>query len=431
MSDTLLIHYSITEPHNATWALSNDAGEIIDKITTGTLEELSEAAASHPMVMLLDSQCLHINQLKLPTHNMQKMLKAIPFALEEYIAEDIENFHFVISRNKHNDTTSVVGVDKDTLRQIIDIFQQVGITLEKIIPDTLCMAADAESRQWVCLNFNENTYLQTDVLNGMASTPELIPYILSSKLKEAEDKPKKLLLFCEQENTSVFDVLNFEEMGVAAMEDETEENGDKEDGGTEIINVVYNTHPLVVFCGHYKQAMPLNLLQNEFKVNRKSSGNWQHWRLAASLIAIWLVLHLGLTGFQLSQLTDENKVTKAKIEQIYKKSFPKSKKIVNPRAQMEQKLNALRSNAGGAGNGLVYLLAQSFGAVSHDKKNITLQTLTFRNNRMDIGLDSKNLQTIETLNQNLNKSGRIKSEITSSSSEKNKVKGNLRIEGRS
>lgn len=429
MSDTLLIHYSISTPQQATWGLSNDAGEIIDKITTGSLEELSEAAANHPVVLLLDSQCLHINQLQLPTQNMQKMLKAIPFALEEFIAEDIEDFHFVISRNKHNDTTAVVGIDKQTLQQIIDLFQQAGITLEKIIPDTLCMAADARDRQWVCLNFNENTYLQTDVLNGMASTPELIPYILNSKLNETEDRPEKLLLFCEQENTEAFDGLDFEDMGIGeAGDDDASDDGNTV---TEVINVVYNTHPLVVFCGHYRQAMPLNLLQNEFKVKRKSSGNWQHWRLAASLAASWLVLHLGLTGYQLSQLKEENRVTKAKIEQIYKRSFPKSKKIVNPRAQMEQKLNALRSSAGGAGNGLIYLLAQSFGAVSHDKKNITLQTLTFRNNRMDIGLDSNNLQTIETLNQKLNKSGNIKSEITSSSSEKNKVKGNLRIEGRS
>ena len=428
MSDTLLIHYSIEEPHQATWALSNDAGEIIDKITTGSLEELSEIASSHPVVMLLNSQCLHINQLQLPTQNMQKMLKAIPFALEEFIAEDIENFHFVVSRNKHSDKTSVVGIDKDTLQQIIDIFQQVGITLEKIIPDALCMAADAESRQWVCLNFNENSYLQTDVLNGMASTPELIPYILGSKLKDETGKPEKILLFSEQENTEVFDNLDFETMGINTPQGEGSGN---DNSNTEIINVVYNTHPLVVFCGHYKQAMPLNLLQNKFKNKRKSSGNWQRWRLAASLAAIWLVMHLGLTGFQLSQISEDNKNTQAKIEQIYKKSFPNSKRIVNPRAQMEQKLKALRANAGGAGDGLIYLLAQSFGSVTHDTQNITLQSLAFRNNRMDIGLESTNLQTIETLNQNLNKSGKIKSEITSSSSEKNKVKGNLRIEGRS
>jgi len=66
-----------------------------------------------------------------------------------------------------------------------------------------------------------------------------------------------------------------------------------------------------VFCGHYKQALPLNLLQHKFKLKRKSSGYWHHWRLAASLAAAWLVLNLGVTGFQYMQLQDENSISKA------------------------------------------------------------------------------------------------------------------------
>ena len=98
---------------------------------------------------------------------------------------------------------------------------------------------------------------------------------------------------------------------------------------------------------------------------------------------------------------------------------------------MEQKLKELKGTAGSSSQGLIFLLAESFGTLSHDKKNITLQSLTFRNNRMDIGLESSNLQAVENLNKNLNNNKNIKSEITSSSSEKDKVKGNLRIEERS
>ncbi len=416
MSDTLLIHYNIENAHQATWALCSDAGELTGKISSGTLDELSEATANHRTVVLLNSQCLHINQLQLPTQNLQKMLKAVPYAIEEFIAEDIENFHFVIARNKHNNLVAVVGIDKITLTNIIQIFQQANITIEKIIPDVLCMAAD--DQQWVCLNYLDTSYLQTDRLNGIALSNDVLPYIISSKLQdETQNLPEKILLFTEQENTAAFDQLQLDNLS----------SGEK----LEIINIVYNKHPLVVFCGHFKQALPLNLLQHEFKNKRKSSGLWQHWRLAASLAAIWLVLNLALTGFQYTQIKDENNITKAKIEKIYKKAFPKSRKIINPRVQMEQKLKELKSGTGNSNNGLIFLLAESFGTLSSDKKNITLQSLTFRNNRMDIGLDGTNLQAIENLNKNLNASNKIKSEIISSSSEKDKVKGNLRIEGRS
>jgi general secretion pathway protein L len=414
MSETLLIHYNINNSQQATWALCNDAGELTGKITTGLLDELSELATSHPAVVLLSSQCLHINQLQLPTQNMQKMLKAIPYVLEEFIADDIENFHFVISKNKHDHAISVVGIEKNTLQDIIHAFQQANINIERIIPDALCLAGDAADKQWACLNFQEDSYLQTDTLNGIALSHDLLPYVINSKLQDENlSKPDKILFFSEQDNSSAFDEIKIEDEDI------------------EVIKLVYNTHPLVVFCGHYRRALPLNLLQHEFKPKRKSSGLWQHWRLAASLAGIWLVLHLSLAGFQYSQLADENKVTKARIEKIYKTAFPKSRKIVNPRAQMEQKLNELKGNAGGGNNGLIFLLAESFGTLDQNKENITLQALTFRNNRMDISLDSTNLQTIENLNQTLNNNTNIKSEIVSSSSEKDKVKGNLRIEWRS
>lgn len=415
MSETLLIHYNIDEAQQATWSFCNATGELSTKISTGSLSELAEIARDHPVIILLNSQCLHINQLQLPTQNMQKLLKAVPYAIEEFIADDIDNFHFVIARNKHNSATSVVGINKDTLKSIIQTFQEASINVEKIIPDALCLAAG--STQWCCLNYKNLSYLQTDITNGMVVSHDLLPYVLSSKLQdESLTRPEKILLFCEQEDSHAFDALKTENI----IGDDIEVN-----------NIVYNTHPLVVFCGNYKQAMPLNLLQHEFKIRRKSSGYWQHWRLAASLAAIWLVLHLGLTGFQHAQLKQENLATKVKIEKIYKKAFPQSRKIINPRVQMEQKLKELKGSSGNGNKGMLFLLAESFGTLNLDKKNINLQSLTFRNNRMDIGLESSNLQAIETLNTNLNRNKKIKSEIISSSSEKDKVKGNIRIEGRS
>ena len=89
MSDTLLIHYNIENAQQATWALCNNDGELTGKITTGSLAELSAAAADRTSVVLLNSHCLHINQLQLPTQNLQKLLKALPYSIEEFIADDV------------------------------------------------------------------------------------------------------------------------------------------------------------------------------------------------------------------------------------------------------------------------------------------------------------------------------------------------------
>ena len=412
MSDTLLIHYNIENNNQASWALCNDAGELTSRITTGPLVDLQDLTAKHLSVVLLDSQCLHINELQLPTLNLQKLLKAVPFAIEEFIADDIENIHFVISKSKASNTTNVVGINKSTLQLIIDNFQAADILIEKIIPDALCLAAN--NTQWAALNFQSNSYLQTSKLNGMVVPHDSLTYLFENKLgDESVTKPEKILLFRESENDTAFDLESLEKHDI------------------ELVEITYNTHPLVVFSGNYRQALPLNLLQHDFKVKSKSSGYWLQWRLAASLAGFWLLLHLGVTAFQLNQLKEENILTKNKIEKIYKTAFPKSRKINNARRQMEQKLKALKSNSGTASNGLLFILQKSFNSLDQEAKDVTFQSITYRNNRMDIGLDSKNLQAIETLNKKLNSNDEIKSEISSSSSENNKVKGNLRIEARS
>lgn len=414
MSDTLLIHYNIENSAQTSWALCNDEGELTSRISSGSLEDLTELARDHQSIVLLNSQCLHINELQLPTQNMQKMLKAVPFAIEEFIADDIEKLHFVVAKQKSSNTTSVVGINRSTLQKIIDNFQAADIFIDKIIPDALCLAAN--DQQWAALNYQNHSYLQTSQLNGMMIPDDALPYALKSKLDdEATVKPEKLLLFCESENTSALDLEHLE----------------IDDDDIELVNIVYNAHPLVVFCGNYKQASKLNLLQHDFKIKSKSFGYWQQWRLAAALAAVWLVLHLSVTAFQYNQVKAENIAVKNKIEKIYKTSFPKSRKINNPRKQMEQKLNALKSANGSASSGLLFLLEKSFSGLDQETKDITFQSITYRNNRMDIGLESKNLQAIENLNKKINTNNTIKAEISSSSSEKDKVKGNIRIEGRS
>ncbi len=97
---------------------------------------------------------------------------------------------------------------------------------------------------------------------------------------------------------------------------------------------------------------------------------------------------------------------------------------------MEQKLKELKNASGNATNGLLFMLEESFSGLNQETKDINFKSFTFRNNRLDIGLESKNLQATETLNKKLNTSKTIKSEITASSSEKNIVKGNLRVEAR-
>ncbi len=423
MSETLLLHYDPDAPETASWLLCNAQGEATTKVSSGTLAEVLPIARTHHVVVLLDSHCLHNNQLQLPTQNQQKMLRAVPYALEDFIAEDVEDFHFVITADKIHNRTAVAGIRKDTLKTIIDTLNEAGLTVDTIIPDALCMAAD--DTQWVILKHGDNCYFQHGMYSGTIFNTELIPYVLQQNLQQ--HCPEKILLFSHSDDDQT-------ETLISNIQQTVTDNIQNPDGeeidntqNIEIIPLRYNSHPLVVFCGFYKQALALNLRRGVFKSRQKNNAYWPYWRLTAALSVIWLLLHLGLTAFWYNQLKQQNIAMHAQIRQIYEKTFPASTRIINPRVQMGQKLKALR-NGGKSGQGLLYLLSESFGTLSRSDKNITLQSLDYRNNRMDIGLVSTNLQAIENLNKRLNDNPVINAQVTSSSSEKNRVKGILRIQ---
>ena len=405
MPDTLLIHYRPTQPEAATWSLANDAGELTSRITTGTLEDAAEIAKQHRVVVLLDNTSVHINSVTLPVRNQQKLLRAIPFALEEDIADDVEAMHFVASKIINDQPTAVASINRNHLDVILDSFSNAGITVDSIIPDSICLAANPN--QWCALFHNNEVTLQTGALNGHIYDLELFDTVLLTELKN-QDKPEKILLF-HNSNDSLPDTSSFTDEDI------------------EIVNVQYNTHPLVIYANHYKLASELDLLQHEYKPQRTGVFDWRQWRLAASLGIIWLALSLGITGYQLYQTNQKNSALNSEITNIYKSAFPESKRIINPRLQMEQKLKELKVGGTGAGDNMISLIANSSHALATEP-DITVQTLNFRNGRLDITINSKNLKAIQDLNNRLNKAPEIKSEIVSSSSEQNQVKANLRVQ---
>ena len=83
-------------------------------------------------------------------------------------------------------------LDKDTKEPI----PFANIIVEKIIPDALCLAAN--NKQWVCLNYLDNSYLQTDTLNGMIFSHDILPYVVTNMLQDEKQViPEKILFFNE------------------------------------------------------------------------------------------------------------------------------------------------------------------------------------------------------------------------------------------
>ncbi|MCW8924299.1 MAG: type II secretion system protein GspL, partial [Gammaproteobacteria bacterium] len=306
MADTLLIHFDPKNPDHATWSLVNAAGEMATMLSQGSLNDATPLAAKHQTVVLLDSTAIHVDSVELPIRNQQKLLRAAPFALEEKIADDIDELHFVAGKTAADGRTPVAAINRNTLDGILTTLRQYKIEPVAIIPDALCLTAN--SQQWSVLIHNDQANIQFDTYDAGEFDRNILALLLESELlKDGRKTPEKIILL-----TADGDDADTQDIDSIIPE------------GTELIRVSYNTHPLVVYCGEYKHALALNLLQGEYKPASKSDINWQRWRLAASLATIWLCLHLGIISVQQNEFQNSNKKLQVEIDNIYKKAFPES-----------------------------------------------------------------------------------------------------------
>jgi len=116
------------------------------------------------------------------------------------------------------------------------------------------------------------------------------------------------------------------------------------------------------------------------------------------------------------------------IEETFRKASPETKRVVNPRVQMQQKLDALQKGAADEG-GFLVLLGKT-GNVLKDVKDIELGGITYRAGRLDLDLKIGNLQMLDQLKQTLTTNGDLKVEIQSvTTGADQRVQGRMRIEG--
>jgi general secretion pathway protein L len=134
------------------------------------------------------------------------------------------------------------------------------------------------------------------------------------------------------------------------------------------------------------------------------------------------------TGLNYYRLTQQQARLSADIEALYKKTFPNARRIVNPRAQMEQQLKQLQRRAGGGDISFLGMFAETANVV-RAAQGISVQGASYRDGRLDLDLQADNLQLLDTFKQSLVGGGRMKAEIQSATTDKDqKVKSRIRIE---
>jgi general secretion pathway protein L len=406
----------------ASWVLRDDdrpAGSLFH----GDLAEAAAQANGARVSVLVPAADVLLAQVELPAAmKAQRLAKAVPFALEEQLAEDVDEMHVAVGRRDQRGRVANAVVSRTRLETWLAQLKSVGLQADVMTPDVFGLrweqAANAEPARWSMMIDGQRGLLRTGAQTGLAFDVSNVAAVMQASLDEAGDVPPATLrvTLCRD--------------GAAAGGFEDSDIHRSLTAWCAANNIDLSLDAKDEACSvalaqGFDEQNAINLLQGDYSRKQQLEKMLRPWRPALILAGLWLIMQVGMFSVELGRLSSSNNELSKQIETVYREAFPQARNIVNPKVQMQRGLETLRSG-GGQNEGLMPLLAQA-GAVFKSTNGIVLRTLRFKANKLDVDVEMPDLQSLDKLKQRLADEAKLKVEIVSASSREGKVESRLTL----
>jgi general secretion pathway protein L len=336
-------------------------------------------------------------EARVPGRNRQRLLRAIPYVLEEQLATDVEELHFALGPVGEGDQYPVAVVERSNRDAWAALLRENGIQAEQLIPETLALPSDAG---WSLMVDGATVLVRSGDYAGFAADTDNLP-VLFALFQAEQQAPETARVFGST-------VLDLEAVDVEFIDERVQ--------------------PLELLARGWAQGPGINLLQGAYSRREEWGRLLRPWTASAALLLAGVILVGVTTGLNYFRLAGQREQLSAEIEDVYRKAFPRAKRIVNPRVQMEQKLTQLRRRAGGGNTDFLAMFAETADVV-RSTEGINVRGASYRNGRLDLDLQADNLQILDGLKQSLVSSGLMSAEIQSASTGADqKVKSRMRVQ---
>ena len=402
MRETLLLRADSVAGDRWHWLRLAGAGLPQGAIHAGALADAAAAATGLRVVVLAaGDECL-ITRVQIPGRNRQKLLRAVPYALEEQVSDEVENLHFALGALQPDGSWPVAVISRAYLDSLTAALADSALDVQQIVPEQL--AVPYAENEVSALVTGAVALVRTGECSGYAVDVDNLGTLLN--LQQEGDATPRLRLYVHTDTSPP----------------------ETDDYSGETVLDSWAGDPLGVFAAGLG-AGSINLLQGAYSRSANWQLVWQPWRATAALLVAGVLISFAATGVDYARLGKESERLRSEIEATFRQVSPETKRVVNPRVQMQQQLDSLQG--GGAGDHSFLVLLGKTGTVLQQVDGVELAAITFRSGRLDLDLKIGNLQLLDQLKQSLVGTGDLDVEIQSASTDSdNRVQSRLRIQGK-
>ncbi len=407
----------------ASWVLC-DADRPAGALFHGSLKDAAIQAAGARVIVLVPAERVLLAQADLPAIKGNKLAKAIPYALEEQLVDDVEDLHVAIGYQDEQGKVSNAVVSRDSIESWLSRLTTVGLHPDIMSPEVFGVQwdKDAEGTQWSLVINGTHALMRTGAQTGLAFETENMGAVFQACLDNSgESFPSSLTVVgCGEELDDLFEGSAIQNKLTALCAEQS----------IELFFRQSDEDCSVLLAQGFDERAAINLLQGAYSRKEQVGKMLRPWRTALILCVVWLVLQVGnfIADYsRLSSLADEQR---AEIQSIFEKALPGSRLV--PGSEKELMARALEKLRGGGdgNNSLLILLAQA-GKIFKETNDVSLRSVRYKGGKLDVGLNLSDLQALDKLKQRLKDEARLSVEIISASSRNGKVESRLSIKAMS
>lgn len=387
--DTEYKQHSTSEPKTPirAWCLLDDNGAVQESGGQTALSAVAEKVRglSATLYVFVISPDIVAMQIPRPAGSSSKIKQALPYLLEEQLAEDVDELHFTILNPNDKTTLSIAVINRALMKECVDSLLSAGLVPQTIIPLWIALPIQ-EPSHWIVLLNAEYAWVRNGSFGGFSLERSQISTLIET-LSEAQ-LPKQIT-WVTSENISA-ELEQCKKRNIVVIETSLEGKSKEKNSWLEYA------------AQQFKPAAGVNLLQGQFNINQQTGSERRWWILAQRLgIAIFAVWFTGLLG-QYLFLRGEHFYLQTQINAVYYEAFPNATSVSSPRTIFEREIARVAS--GTVGTDFLSLLLR-IGEVTSNYPQVQLTDIAYVQNTMTISLIADNFSRLQQLEASLREVG--------------------------
>lgn len=414
MAGFLVIRLNSDDSSQSSWIAVDGDGTRRGPPAEGALADAARHVEDRTVIVLVPATEVATLSVNLPARGA-RLKAALPYALEDQVADDVENLHFAAGARRDNGELPVAVVARSKMAEWLAVLEDAGIQATKIIPENNGLALIPNTLSLLVAEgqvmFNDGDNVEF-IMQGVRPSDALAAAgVLADSAGDSDSGASRhLLVYCEPADEQQF---------------EHDWNALRHELDSVDINLLPDGI-LPRLAVTVASGVGINLLQGEFGEQTAIGELFRPWRYAAALL-LGLVL-LGIAGKSVDnyRLALEESALKEQFITEYRQIRPDDTRDITDPLGM---VNSVRRSLGGSDVAFQVFLPslQQLAQALQQNPSADIEAISYRAGVVDVRLSAPDVATLDSIQRSVSASSRFKASIQSTDQVGDKVNSRIQI----